>query len=50
MPLPATERRVSGRKRMIRLRVKEARMNRNQKMAWKPKYSVIMPPMTGPMD
>lgn len=49
-PLLATRRRVSGRKKRTKSRAENPKMKRNQKMAWKPKYSVMMPPMTGPMD
>jgi len=32
------------------VRVAGARMAKNQKMPWKPRYSVMKPPMAGPTD
>lgn len=50
MPLPAMLRRVSGRKRTIKKRVRVPKMKRNQNIAWKPRNWAMIPPRTGPKD
>lgn len=49
MPLPAIERRVSGRKNMIDKRLSPEAITKNQKIDRNPRYWERIPPNTGPI-